>query len=208
MLRKIYLSPFGIVISLILNMVAYPLRGFMVYGYWDRPSKQFRKYTRISSTAILENRAKISISDHVWIGHFNVLDGSNQIIIGRGCQLAANVSIFTHGSQTAIRLYGDDFIKIASNERAGYTRGAVIIGDYTFIGAGSIVMPGVSLGKGCLVGAGSLVNMSAPDFSLLRGSPAQIVGDVRDLDKGFIDRDDITNSYFDQAAIKELLATK
>lgn len=56
----------------------------------------------------------------------------------------------------------------------------VVIGDYSFIGTRSIVMPGAKIGRGCLIGAGTIVRGSIPDFSVVIGNPGQIVGDTRD----------------------------
>jgi len=97
----------------------------------------------------------------------------------------------------AVRLHGQSFIAIPHEKRIGYTRGKVCIGEFTFVGAGSIILPGVTLGKGCLVSANSLVTKSAPDFAILRGSPAKIVGDVRTLDEKYFSDPEIRNSYFD-----------
>ena len=198
MLRKIYLSPLGIVISIAMNILAAFRRPFMVYGYRDKVSGKFRKLTRVSSTAAINDVGNIAIGNNVWIGHYNILDGNDGIIIGDGCQLAARVSIFTHSSQDAIRLLGASFIATHNSARAGYMRGRVELGEYTFVGTGSTIMPGVILGRGCLVGANSLVLTSAPDYAILRGSPAQIVGDVRDLDKKFLKDPEIRKTYFDQ----------
>ena len=208
MLRKIYHSPLGPLFSILMNIIATFARPFMVYGHRDRPSGSFRKHTRISSSAVIGDREHVSIGDHVWIGHYNVLDGSSGIVLGRGCQLAANVSIFTHGSQMAVRLYGDSFISTPHEDRTGYTRGQVCIGEFTFVGAGSTIMPGVTLGRGCLVSANSLVTKSAPDYAILRGSPAKIVGDVRTLDEKYLEDSEIRNSYFDQSVVKAYLAQR
>jgi acetyltransferase-like isoleucine patch superfamily enzyme len=198
MLRKIYLSPIGILISAILNLIATLRRPFMVYGYYDRSSGRFRKNTRVSSSAVISDKKTVSVADNVWIWHHTIIDGSNSVTIEEGCQIGAWVGIFSHGSHIAVRLYGSDYIKIPREARKGYTRGAVHIGPYCFVGAGALIMPGVTLGKGCLVSAGAVVSKSAPDYSILRGSPAQIVGDVRDLDKKFLKDPEIRKTYFDQ----------
>jgi acetyltransferase-like isoleucine patch superfamily enzyme len=52
------------------------------------------------------------------------------------------------------------------------------VGDNCFIGRGTILMPGSSLGKNVIVGAGSVVRGDIPDNSLVLGNPAQIVGNV------------------------------
>lgn len=198
MLRKIYLSPIGVFISIALNLFAALRRPFMAYGYWDRASGKFRKNTRVSSSAVISDRKSVAVADNVWIWHHTIIDGSNGVTIEEGCQIGAWVGIFSHGSHIAIRLYGADYIKIPREAREGYTRGAVHIGPYCFIGAGALIMPGVTLGKGCLVSAGAVVSKTAPDYSILRGSPAQVVGDVRDLDKKFLKNPEIRKTYFDR----------
>jgi acetyltransferase-like isoleucine patch superfamily enzyme len=57
----------------------------------------------------------------------------------------------------------------------------VKIGFGTFVGVNAIILPGVELGKMCLVGAGAVVTKSAPDYSILAGNPAAVIGDVREL---------------------------
>lgn len=54
--------------------------------------------------------------------------------------------------------------------------GCVYIGKRTFIGAGAIILPGVSIGKNCLIGAGAVVRGSIPDNSVVVGNPGKIVG--------------------------------
>lgn len=58
----------------------------------------------------------------------------------------------------------------------GYTKIAkTTIGDYVFIGVGSIVLPGVTIGNNVIVGAGSVVRDSIPDNSVVMGNPARII---------------------------------
>jgi UDP-2-acetamido-3-amino-2,3-dideoxy-glucuronate N-acetyltransferase len=47
------------------------------------------------------------------------------------------------------------------------------------IGAGSIILPGVTIGKFAMIGAGAVVTRDVPDFSLVVGNPAKIIGSVR-----------------------------
>lgn len=51
----------------------------------------------------------------------------------------------------------------------------VWIGDYCFIGANSIVLPGVRIGDNCIVAAGSIVARDVPAGSLVAGNPARVV---------------------------------
>ncbi len=56
----------------------------------------------------------------------------------------------------------------------------VIIEDSVFIGARSIILKGVKIGKGAVIGAGSVVSKNIPEYSICAGNPAKIIGDVRD----------------------------
>lgn len=205
MMRWLYLSPVGVLISIAMNLLRPFKATFMIYGCRDSRSGRFRKYTRVSTSAVIEDRKNIALGDHVWVGHMCLLDGSGGIEIGTGVHLAARTSIFTHSSHVAIRLYGADYIRVPHLERVGYVREPVIIGEFSFIGTGSILLPGVTLGRGCMVAAGSVVAASAPDFSILRGTPARIVGDTRDLDRPYFESLDIRHRYFDQEVIAEYI---
>jgi acetyltransferase-like isoleucine patch superfamily enzyme len=59
----------------------------------------------------------------------------------------------------------------------------VRIGFGSFVGVNAVILPGVTIGKCSIVGAGAVVTKSCPDYSILGGNPAQIIGDVRDLKK-------------------------
>mgnify|MGYP001479094883 CR=1 FL=1 len=200
-LKKIYIGPLGMPIHFILFIIGRIFKPFMIYGYYDKSKKKFQKFTRISSTAVLSDDKKISIGDHCWIWHHSILDGSNGISIGEGVQIGAWVGIFTHSSHIAIRLHGRNYLKVDKHERVGYIRGAVSIGDYTFIGAGAKILPGVKIGKGCVISAGAMVTKNVPDYSIAAGSPAKVIGSTMDLDKKFLDAESIKEQYFDQQVI-------
>ena len=51
----------------------------------------------------------------------------------------------------------------------------VVINDDAHIGIGSIIMPGVTIGKGAVIGAGSVVTRDVPDYSVAVGVPAKVI---------------------------------
>ncbi len=55
------------------------------------------------------------------------------------------------------------------------------VDDYSQISTGSILLPGVQIGKHCLVGAGAIVAKDVPDYQLAVGHPAKVIKDVRDI---------------------------
>jgi len=200
--RRIYLSPLGRLISLVMNLLAGLQRPFVVYGYRDRVSGRFRQRTRISSSATFIDRGSIEIADNVWIGHYCHIDGSAGVTIGEGVQMATWSGVFSHGSQDAIRLCGRRYIEIEAAKRPGYTLGRVEIGAFAFIGAGAIVLPGVKIGCGSRIDAGAIVTRDIPDFAIARGVPARIVGDVRDSDAAHFNNPYVRESYFDPQIVE------
>lgn len=203
-LESLYRSRFGYYMSLVAQRVALIHKPFMVYGYYDLASKTFRKYTRFSSTVTVMNKRALSVGDFVWVWHYTILDATEGLDIGVGCQIGAWVGIFTHGSENSIRLLGQDFVNIDNKLRSGYTRGKVKIGEFTFIGAHSIILPGVTVGKGCLIAAGCLINKDIPDYSLVVGAPGKVIGSTLEIDKKLFLSDDYSSTYYDKEALKKM----
>ena len=85
--------------------------------------------------------------------------------IGNNCQITHNVSIHTHGGGNAIRMQHPDFDVF----------GKVVIEDWAYIGAFSQIMPGVTIGEGALVAAGSVVTKSVAPHTVVGGNPARYI---------------------------------
>jgi len=180
-----------------LRFVARQARPIMIYY---RKNFQGKKYPniRISSSSVLGDKKQLILHKNVYIGHFNRIDASNGIEIAEGVQLASYCSIVTHSSHQAIRLYGDKYQDFKNH--IGYHKGSVFIGKYTFIGPHSFIMPNTTIGKGCLIKAYSYVKGDFPDFSIIAGNPAKIVGDTRDKDKILLkENPDLSSFYNDWA---------
>lgn len=92
------------------------------------------------------------------------------IEIGNNVQITKDVTIHTHGGGHVARIKYPNFD----------TFGKVVIKDWVYIGAHSQVMPGVTIGKGSLVAAGSVVTKSVPDGIVVAGNPAKYVCTVEE----------------------------
>lgn len=69
----------------------------------------------------------------------------------------------------------------STKQYLGYTKiGKVTIDDGTFVGACSIVMPGVHIGKNCVIGAHSVVTADVPDGNVYAGNPAKFICTTKD----------------------------
>ena len=93
-----------------------------------------------------------------------IIDPSHcyHITIGDNVILAPRVHILAHDSSFGLF--------------TGYTRAAnVSIGNQVFVGAGSIILPGVHIGNRVVIGAGSVVTKDIPDNSVAVGNPARVI---------------------------------
>jgi acetyltransferase-like isoleucine patch superfamily enzyme len=140
---------------------------------------------RIGSTTHIESPEYFYPQSDIFIGHYNFIEASNSIYIGKFCQITNYVSILTHSSHIAIRLHNSDYS--STRNHIGYIRGSVEIGDYTFVGPHTVIMPGSKIGKACIIKAFSFVRGEFPDYSIIGGNPASVIGDTRELDRPFLD---------------------
>lgn len=89
------------------------------------------------------------------------------ITIGSRVTVSSRVRFITHDGSTW--LFRDE----ASRRYQKY--GPIVVGDDVFIGAGSIVMPGVTIGSQVVIGAGSVVTKDVPDGAVVAGNPARYI---------------------------------
>lgn len=131
--------------------------------------KIYWKYLRPDPIAELVKRGLVvgknfSAQDEV------IIDNSHcwHIVIGDDVTLAPRVHILAHDASTKLHL--------------NYTKvGKVTIGDRVFIGAGTIVLPGVVIGSDVVIGAGSVVARDIPSNSVAVGNPARVVKSLDDF---------------------------
>lgn len=95
------------------------------------------------------------------------------IEIGNYCRIAKEVSFFTHGGLWSQRKKHSDLDYF----------GKIKIGNYTYVGEGAKIMPGVFIGDDVIIGAGSVVTKSVADGLIVAGNPARIVGETIDFVK-------------------------
>jgi acetyltransferase-like isoleucine patch superfamily enzyme len=101
---------------------------------------------------------------------------SGAVTIGNDCLFANNVTVLSGTHQ--IRGGGTIRENDADWERSSDYRpfDPISIGEDCWLGANAVIPPGVSLGKGTVVGANAVVTKSFPDYAILGGVPARIIG--------------------------------
>jgi acetyltransferase-like isoleucine patch superfamily enzyme len=103
------------------------------------------------------------------------LHAYESISIGSRCMIGANCQIFDSSAHD---------LSFPEVERRIHTQGMprpIVIEDDVWIGTGSIILPGVTIGRGAVVGAGSVVMRNVPPMSVARGNPAEVVLDYGKL---------------------------
>ena len=153
-------------------------------------------HTRISAASCIEHEERLQLGDHVYIGPFNLIEASGGITLEEGVQITSHVCITTHSSHRAMRLLGRAYADWRG-ERPGWVAGPVHIGAYSFIGPHVLIEAGTRLGRGTLVRAGSVVRGEFPDFAVLDGRPAQVVGDARERDERLLQRHPELRAHYD-----------
>ena len=108
---------------------------------------------------------KIQIGSNTRIGLGSVLIGP--VTIGNDVRLAQNVIV------TALNHNYQDISMPISEQ--GVNTEEVYIADETWLGANVVILPGMSVGKHCIVAAGSIVTRNVPDYSVVAGNPARII---------------------------------
>jgi acetyltransferase-like isoleucine patch superfamily enzyme len=142
----------------------------VIYQGKDGGSVKIAKRTHIHRDTIIETgyggRLTIGADTHVQPRcQFSSYQGS--ISIGSGVQIAPNCAFYPYDHGTS----SEELIK----EQPLQTKGGIIIDDDAWIGCGVIVLDGVRIGKGAVIGAGSVVTHDVPDGAIAAGVPAQVI---------------------------------
>lgn len=106
----------------------------------------------------------ITIGEDTIVGDHVFLDGRAKLSIGDHTDIASYVMIYNSEHDL-------------SKEDFSATVEPVEIEDYVFIGPRVIILPGVKVGRGAVVAAGAVVTKDVPEFSIVGGVPAKVIGE-------------------------------
>lgn len=118
-----------------------------------------------------------------FVSGFNLEIGAHSVI-NRNCRLDARGGIHI-GENVSIS--AECYLVSASHDPHSATfEGSekptmILIGDYAWLGVRAVVLPGIHIGKGAIVGAGSIVTKNVAPFQIVAGNPARPIG-VRKCD--------------------------
>ncbi len=123
---------------------------------------------------ILLRRLGAKVGKDVFIGDHVVFDyqHSNLLTVGDHAHIAGGCRLLCHQRDLKGYCVGDDVAKLK------YRYGEIHIGKGVMIGMQTMIMPGVTIGEGAVVGAGSLVTKDVPAWTIATGRPAKVVKEI------------------------------
>lgn len=122
----------------------------------------------------IRNPKGIVLEDGVSIGPKVLLDGRKGLHIGKSAVIAYDAIIWT---------LNHDY-----NDINFCGKGAPVeIGEYAWICSRSIILPGIKVGRGAVVAAGAVVTKDVPDFAIVAGIPAKVIGqrEIKEYQYGY-----------------------
>lgn len=158
--------------TVVLEMV----NGFLIWIVGFTPCHYFRRFfyrlagmrigsgSTIHMAASVYNCSGITIGKDTIIGEWAVLDGRDKLTIGDHVDIATGVMIYN----AEHNVDDENFSAISS---------PVVIEDYVFIGPRAIILPGVTVKRGAVVGAGAVVTKDVEEFNIVGGVPAKFIRD-------------------------------
>ena len=156
-----YLMDFGLMlIRWVGHIPFHSLRKF----FYSLSGVNIGKGSTIHMWASFFDPKNVTIGEDTIIGDHAFLDGRAPLSIGDHVDIASQVLIYNSEHDIS----SEDFV--AREE-------PVSIGDYAFIGPRAVILPGVKVGKGAVIAAGAVVAKDVPDFVIVGGVPAQIIGE-------------------------------
>ena len=118
--------------------------------------------------------AGITVGENCFFGEYNVIRGQGGVHIGNNVYTGPMVQLVAVN-----HVYNNPDKPIREQ---GITAKGITIEDDVWLGANVTVVDGVTIGKGCIIGAGAVVTKDIPPYSIAVGTPAHPVKDRRQLD--------------------------
>ncbi len=139
---------------------------------------QVGKHSRIDAFSVITGNVRIGPYSH--IGHGSAIFGGMGVVMGRGCSLSPGAKIFTATDDVH-----DEYLANPQIPHSRSISGPVYVGDYSVIGANSVVLPNVEIGDECQIGANAVlrVNAKVPNNQVWVGNPAHYLNHRKQLDR-------------------------
>lgn len=123
--------------------------------------------SQILGGTVMLSASNIRIGSQTTINTNCRLDGHGGLSIGDNVMIGANCQIIS-------ATHNIDRFDIPMKFQ-GIKKAFVTVGDDVWIGASVIILPGVTVGRGSVIGAGSIVTKNIPEFAICAGNPAKLI---------------------------------
>lgn len=164
MVRKYVFGLYTLLLGLTSKIPSHHVRMFLLRNLFGLKAE---KGVVMYSGFKIRKPKKIQIGKGTVVGFNSELDGRRGLIIGNNVNISSDVKIYTLQHD-----YNDADFKVSGAK--------VVIGDYAWISVRAIVLPGVSIGRGAVVAAGSVVTKDIPDLAVVGGVPAREISKRKD----------------------------
>ena len=120
-------------------------------------------------SSVFRNPQNVTLGNNVYLGKNTEIDAAGGVTIGDGVIFGPEVCIYsrTHNFDS------DDLEALPFDNK--FIVSEVTIKDYVWIGRRVIILPGVTIGKAAIIGAGAVISKNVPDYAVAVGNPAIIV---------------------------------
>ena len=147
------------------------MKGLQVHkpkGIYISNNVRIGKSCRLSCYSTQSKNGTITVEDNCYIGDYLSIMTADDVLIREDTLFASFVTILgeNHGMDPECGIkYGLQDLKGSR----------VVISDHCWIGEKVIILPGVTIGAYCIIGAGSVVTHDIPSYSIAVGNPAKVV---------------------------------
>lgn len=122
-----------------------------------------------------EIKTAVEIGDGTGInGKIRIL-GGERVIIGKYCAIGSDVKIISSNHNIKKANLQSKFATDFFNQSIDVLKGETKIGNNVWIGDSVIILPGVQIGDGAVIGAGSIVTKNVPPFAVAVGNPSKVI---------------------------------
>lgn len=132
-------------------------------------------FKHIGENVIIEDSNEFVDAENIEIGN-NVYIGFGSFFVATGGIKIGNGTIIAHKIEIMTRNHNYDSPNLQAIPYDGtYILKSVCIGENVWIGAHVLILPGVNIGEGAVIAAGSVVTKDVPPYAIVGGNPANIV---------------------------------
>ncbi|NQT22022.1 MAG: acyltransferase [Candidatus Omnitrophica bacterium] len=158
--------------------------------YWSGKLRESSFFNLWPGCEILEPR-NITLGKDALLMSGCRLNANDNGTIKIGDRARVNTNVYVGASNGGTIIFGNDVsvgpnvVMRASNHRKasknapvssqGHEHGTIVLEDDVWVGANSVILPNVRIGKGAVIAAGAVVNRDIPSYALAAGVPAKVV---------------------------------